>query len=428
MSSIKKATISRKKKELSPSKNGFFGTKKIRFNHQASAGETSINLLSLNNGIAGFVQPNAADLLNVYSFKSNLRIYSSLDYELIPEKDYTVLGSTITFINDMASAGAQEGEIFIGEVDVPGTNAIIADAKQRVFDYVLPQGTTTLSLGNSYTIGNKEIAVYRNGKIQVEGVTGNYQEVDDGNGYGTSIEFNTANVSDDDSIVVIFGLAFAGDISIFGDMERLSGAIIAIANDLALATGNPVEDYITANPSEVERDTFGTKVLANESAIAQLEADVGYQVMETVTTTTISSVANTLNKRVLNNVYGDNIGTLQGDGSFNLPSGRYRVKLRGWYYNINHTKVYLRNVTDSSYIKEIAPLHFGASGTGNNICVAEDTLVFTINSNKNFEFQQWTELFGGNGLSGTSANFTGDASPLIDWVCAQVIIKRLGDA
>jgi hypothetical protein len=114
-----------------------------------------------------------------------------------------------------------------------------------------------------------EIFVYRNGKLQVLGLDplGNYTEVDEGNGYGTTIEFNNSNVLDD-SIAVVFGLTFAGDIAIFSDMERLSGAILAISQDLALATGNPVDDYLTANPSEVERSTYGAKVLQNESDIA----------------------------------------------------------------------------------------------------------------------------------------------------------------
>lgn len=267
--SIKQEGISRSKLDLKPSKDNIVGSKNIRFNHRANLGDTSFDLINLTNGIAGFVNPNAGDVTSAYAFKKNLRIYSSLDYELIPEKDYQINGTTITFINDMASAGAQQDEIFVGEFHAPAENTIVADAQQRRFDYVLAQGVTTLSLGNSYRVGENEIFVYRNGKLQVVGVDpdGNYVEVDDGNGYGTSIQFNTANGSSDDSIAVVFGLTFAGDISIFSDLERLSGAILELAKDLSLASEKPVGDYISATPSEVERNTFGNQVLDHESRL-----------------------------------------------------------------------------------------------------------------------------------------------------------------
>lgn len=257
MASIKKASISRKKKDIQPSKEGYLGTKHIRFNHQASLGDTSFNMLTLVNGIPGFNQPNGADLLSIYAFRHNLRIYSSLDYELIPQKDYEVNGSTITFINDLGAIGAQEGEIFIGEVQIPTSNAIVADAQNRKFKYTLPQGQTTLPIAG-YTIGENEIAVYRNGKLQDDE---NYSEVDNGNGFGASIEFNTANQSFNDTVVVHYGLAFAGDTQIFADLERLSGSILELAKDLSLASERPIGDYLAATPSEIERNTFGNNVL-----------------------------------------------------------------------------------------------------------------------------------------------------------------------
>ena len=63
MSSIKDAQISRKKKDLTNSKQSYLGTKRIQFHHQATEADGTIDLMNLNGWISKsvVVSPRAAN-------------------------------------------------------------------------------------------------------------------------------------------------------------------------------------------------------------------------------------------------------------------------------------------------------------------------------------------------------------------------------
>jgi hypothetical protein len=94
-----------------------------------------------------------------------------------------------------------------------------------------------------------------------------YAEVDAGSGYGTTISFYAAPVSLPYQVAVDFGVMSITDNDAIGAIENLAGAIKKIAVDLADVAGTSESDYYSASPSEIERRTFGDKVLTNEAKL-----------------------------------------------------------------------------------------------------------------------------------------------------------------
>tara|TARA_R110000868_G_C10973188_1_gene771508 strand:+ start:50276 stop:51556 length:1281 start_codon:yes stop_codon:yes gene_type:complete len=332
MSNTKQVGISRKRSDSQPTRNGYLGSKNLRFNHKASFGDVSFDLTALVNGIAGVQNPSPAQMANVYAYRNNLSISSSLGYELIPGQDYIMLGSIVTFLNDLADIGAQEDELFFGEILLPTSGVVTSESKYESTTTPLPIGQKLLGIGVTYEVNANaaqqtgSIKVYRNGKRQLRCVgnvltgDGNYIEIDSGSGYGTFIQFKVANGSFEDSIVVDFGTHSVGDINVFSDIERLTGTIYQMAQDLADETGNPLSDYLTASASEVDRLTLSSTVSSNETRLDDLE-NVEY--VEGTITTTATATADT---------YRD-----VSDSEIVLPSGEWELYLEGTMIGYNNS-------------------------------------------------------------------------------------------
>lgn len=276
--------ISIARKEVKESQVGSIQTTKtLIFKHSASEGDLVIDTTALTapaDALAnGFIQDNPS-ALNLLVNKKNLKIHSSRGLWLQMHEDFKVTGvNTIQLIGNIASlGGALEGEVFtIYAVPVQSNSIITTDHKKQHQEYLLLDGQTILNLGREFEANRNPLSqigairVWRNGVgplLRNAGnvaanplADGNYQEIDAGNGLGTMIEFNVAPSGQDDVIVVEFGLEYAGDLSLVGDIHAIWGSILKLAEDVKDLGPYDITRYLTANPSEVERRGFGDIVL-----------------------------------------------------------------------------------------------------------------------------------------------------------------------
>lgn len=272
MSSIANTSISLSKKDLTKSRKSLIASRSIVFYHKATLAQSTIDLNNLSmpsTEMPTQVQATAEEISGsrLTIFKKNLKLVSSANGELIQGLDYLVVDNyTISLIGPYLGVGAEDGEIFVGTVSAaPMSDLTPASAKSVIKTYELAIGSSTLNLGNEYQIGLNPLEDIGDMKIWVNGILAirgqDYNEVDSGNGYGTTIEFLSAPVTVPWQIVVDFGVRSITDLDAMDTIESLAGSINKIATDLADLAGTSVTDYFTASPSEVERRTFGDQML-----------------------------------------------------------------------------------------------------------------------------------------------------------------------
>ena len=272
MSSIAKANISLSKKDLIKSRIPPVASRNVVFYHKATLGDLSINLLALSMPSAEM--PTATQATNseisgaqLIINKKNLDLTSSSKGKLIQDLDYIVIDSyTISLIGPYAGIGTEVDEIFVGTINsAPVSDLVVASAKSVDKTYELAIGSTILNLGREYKVGENpsedvgSIKVFVNGILALRGI--DYNEVDSGNGYGSTIQFLVAPVGTSHQVAVDFGVMSITDNNAIGAIENLAGSIKKIADDLAVVAGTAANDYYSASPSEVERRTFGDWIL-----------------------------------------------------------------------------------------------------------------------------------------------------------------------
>jgi hypothetical protein len=273
MSSIAKVNISLSKKDLTKSRIPPVASRNVVFYHKATAGQLTINLLSLttpSSEMPTIVQATAAEISGAQLSvnKKNLDLISAAKGPLVQGLDYVVVDSyTISLIGPYQTVGAEAEEIFIGTINsAPISDLVVASAKSVFKTYELAVGQTILNLGYEYQTGVNPsddigiIKVFVNGTLARRGV--DYDEVDAGSGYGTTIQFKVAPVSIPHKVIVDFGVMSITDNNAIGTIESIAGSIKKIADDLSVVAGTSAEDYLNASPSEVERRTFGDSVLS----------------------------------------------------------------------------------------------------------------------------------------------------------------------
>jgi hypothetical protein len=277
MSSIAKANISLSKKDLTKSRILPVASRNSVFYHKASLGDQTIDLLALSMpseiNLSQITNEEISDA-RLYNNRKNLRLVSSSKGELIQGLDYLITsGYTINLIGPGFVSGAEADEIFVGTINAaPVSDLTVASAKTVVKKYVLAIGETTLNLGREYKLSEDGVLkVFVNGVLAQKDA--DYEEVDAGNGYGSVIEFYVAPATIPHQILVDFGVVAITDNNAIGDIESLSGSVKKIADDLALVAGTSAEDYLNANPSEVERRWFGDRVLQIDSILSSLISD-----------------------------------------------------------------------------------------------------------------------------------------------------------
>lgn len=343
MSSIAKSNISLSKKDLQKSRIPPVASRNVVFYHKATVGDLTINLLSLtlpSSEMPTAVQATADEIsgAKLYVNKKNLDLVSSSKGQLIPNLDYVVIDSTtISLIGSAFTSGAEVDEIFVGTINsAPMSDLIVASAKSVTKTYTLAVGQTTLNLAQEYQVGanpNEDVGiikVYVNGILAIRDA--DYQEVDAGSGYGTTIEFLSSPATIPWEIVVDFGVMAITDNNAIGAIENLAGSIQKIADDLAVVAGTTATDYYTASPSDVERRAFGDwvlKMLDVEVPEMSLTQNAGALIVGAVTTapTKGTIIRDVVNYRQLGDCIDMEVDYVQTAGSGAAGSGVYLFSL-----------------------------------------------------------------------------------------------------
>lgn len=271
MSSITKSGISLSKKSLTKSRIPPVSSRNVVFYHKATLGQLSLDLLALSmpSEMPAQVQATVDEIsgARLYHNKKNLSLISSSKGPLIQGLDYEVTsGTTISFKGPGFTSGTELDEIFVGTINsAPISDLIAASAKSVVKTYELAVGQNILNLGREYQVGANPNEDVGSVKIFVNGVLAHrdvdYAEVDAGSGYGTTVNFFAAPPSIPYQIAVDFGVMSITDNNAIGSIESLSGAVKKLADDLAVVAGTDADDYLSANPSEIERRAFGDWIL-----------------------------------------------------------------------------------------------------------------------------------------------------------------------
>lgn len=257
------------------------GVKRTRALHQASAGDTVIDLTNLTvpTGAKNYSAPSVSDLTknNLQQFADNVTVRTSSGV-MIQNIDYVVSGATtITLCQE-----ALDNEVF--EITIEAgvrTGRTLVDGAPLISTGTLTAGTTDYNVGEPFEVGKypgKQVGsvmvftggqlMYRNEGNQPDG-EGDYYEVHAGAGLGTIIRFNSPLdlVEDTDIQVVSVGsLIEKPNGSQLALIEVIQGQLDAIIPTLADLAGVDETDF-QATPNSVDLKAFGDRVLDLEKIL-----------------------------------------------------------------------------------------------------------------------------------------------------------------
>lgn len=258
------------------------GFKKVRFLHQATAGDTLIQLGSLvtPTGAVNYSAPSPTELAqtNLMQWPGNIELVSSNAGRLIQNISYVISGaSSIKLLYS-----ALDGEIFEGTIDYGArTGHTLVDATPIIASGTLAAGATDFNVGTPFQVGL--YSSYQIGAVMVfvdralqtrntgnnapgSGIEGDYYEVHSGSGLGTIIRFNSPDLVNDRQVMVVSvnGLVERPSGSFMAVMETLQGQIDAMVPTLA-ALADVSETTFQGTPNNVDLKTFGDRVLTLES-------------------------------------------------------------------------------------------------------------------------------------------------------------------
>ena len=306
MSAIGKGSLSLRKRDISNSRSASTGFVKVVFAHKATGGESSISLTSLvapSEMLAnGFVQPSSSLLsdLNIYNYRQNLTLRSSVRGELWDYLSYSVASNSV--INFLGFT-LLPNEVIEGIIDnAPRDGLMVVDGQSIVSTGTLAAGQTDFNVNGPFETNKYPtqqagaVLVYRDGVIQArcDGNSllnaGNYIEVPVTGGFGTLIRFKVAAGTGGANIMVLSnGVAFERPaVSTLASIEKLGGQIDKVVQVLSDAAGVPTTTFQSA-PNSVDLATFGNQVLQNTSDIAALQVQAPFLSQVSNTYTPITS-------------------------------------------------------------------------------------------------------------------------------------------
>lgn len=264
------------------------GFKKVRFLHQATAGNTLIQLGALvaPATAVNYSAPSAADLAktNLQQWSSNFVLTSSISGKLMENISYIVNGAASIKL----LYAARDGEIFEGVIDAQArTGLTLVDASPINVSGTLTAGSTDFNVG-AYPVGLystsshgailvyvDKVLAYRNtgNNPPGAGIEGDYYEVHSGNGLGSVIRFNNADLTNDRHITVV---SLAGQVerpngSLMAVMETLQGQIDVMVPTLA-ALAEVAENTFQGTPNNIDLKAFGDSVFALQTTVASLSS------------------------------------------------------------------------------------------------------------------------------------------------------------
>ena len=278
-------TKSIRKKVLPNTRNPIVGTKNIKFHHETSAGEIIIDLTNLNLP-AGFINPSPSEIAKarIKDFKNNLFLISSDKNSLMEGNSlgYEIIDNNTIKLNFEAEAG----EIFTGLfVNATINGTLIADVRTPGASGDLLEDQTDFNLGEAIPIDNLSnqwpIQVFRgtDGKPMTRNTGngtsgGNYQMIDNGDGFCQVIRFNIAGGVGNEGIIWASHGAIGErpNLSVLQQVDNLNGIMDRMKDDLLEVTGFDIEDptRYTGIPTNADLKAFGDKV-QNLEKILNLE-------------------------------------------------------------------------------------------------------------------------------------------------------------
>jgi len=325
-----------------------FGAKKVGMFHQASAGETGIDLSNLNMPSSysgkGYSNPsnNEITTYRISYFKNNVKIISS-DRGILPINDYTIASNTqINF--DSITANANEiFEVWFEPSIIGG--ATIVDSRPLVKTYTLAAGTTDVPVEpfeiNKHPLEQLGAVMvfrgpgmnlqFRNTNNATASLTadGNYEEVYGAGGLSSIIRFNVpAGYGGENIIVVSVGaLTERPTQSMISYLENLNGDLEVIRYTLAALSGQPVTNF-SGQPHSIDLATFGTRfnqILNTEIELFKAEKWTGFVPTGTWTTNvTYSGIRRRMGENLEVNfliTVSGSIGPAATQLGFDFPSG-----------------------------------------------------------------------------------------------------------
>jgi len=285
---VGKNTLSLKKLNVAESNVPALGFSKVRFLHEASLGDTTIDLTNLNapSNTPTYSAPSVTELTsaNIKQFKDNVTLTSSKSGRLMQDVSYVITNAT----NILLLFEADEGEIFEGIIDhVAKTVISLADATPLSVTGELAINATDFNVGTPFKVSqflpsqHGAIMVFDDGQIAFRntnnqppgaGVDGDYQEINAGGGLGTIIRFNTPDLVKvrNISVVSIGSLVERPIASQLALVEALQGQVDLMVPTLAGLAGVPETDFQGGGPNNVDLKAFGDRVFVNEDDIEGL--------------------------------------------------------------------------------------------------------------------------------------------------------------
>lgn len=386
----KQLTQSIKKIELTESSlNGAY-YQDIEFYHQANAGDTEINLSSLilpAEAIAeGFVNPSTAALYSakIKQNRSNV-ILKSYRGPWIDRIDYTVVSSSRIILKQPA----EEGEVFHCVIrNVVRNTFENPDLQNIVAVGTLALGQTTFNVGKQFRINENastqigEILVFRGNTLammlrNVGNITasstadGNYQEIDNGDGWGSTIKFNDpcSNAAGELVVVISTGrLLERPSGSMLQELEALQGYIDSIVPYVENLADLPA-GTIKAAPTNVDLKAFGNKVLAVENRVSVLETPpAGVYASAWCSANFTANLTTPIN---FNNIEYDPYNAITPSATawqFKCPVGKSGVYNVTVYANMSPSTSHYLNVYKSGVIYKTIGFIGGTVGAGSNTC------------------------------------------------------------
>lgn len=305
-------TKSIKSKKLSNARTPIIGVKDIRMYHQAVGGETAINLTSLVTPV-GFSNPSPAVIanINLALLSNNLEVNSSARAAKIMEGfSWQARNKSIEFINGFQSLEGEVFELTFKNQTINGT--LIADVKTPGATGELLEGQRDFNLGEAVPIENLNnqwpIQVFRgdgvamsrnlgNAEYLGDDSIGNYQMIDNGDGFCQVIRFNLpGDVSNEDIMWASHGaLGERPNQSVLDYVDQLAGQLDVVIEDLAKETGEDESRYQNA-PNNSDLKAFGDNVF-NLNKILDLEVEVDSGITKTkILSSSITGVAGIVNE------------------------------------------------------------------------------------------------------------------------------------
>ena len=291
MSSIhgKKNTVFRKKKTSTKLSSSPTFTQDYKFAHQTSAGDTTINLDSLNLPVqmTEFTNPTGTELakINLKSNANSLVLVSSIGKTLICDVDYKINTSRIIELQYEAA----ENEIFTGQIRATQATNNLLDGETYVCTGTLLAGQQNIALGKAFTLNanpSKQIGdmvLYIDGAQQFRNIgnataaplaDGNYEELDAGDSLTIALKMNEAYAEDVSWAVVSTGVIVDNsNISNQQQLDALAGQIDSMVPTLADVAGVP-ESTFQSNPNNVDLKAFGDKLFTTCAKADSNEANL----------------------------------------------------------------------------------------------------------------------------------------------------------